>query len=93
MTNVIHVHIQEYMVTGVLMCVIVLENARSDELLYGPCTSAGPHFQANLDVYMHVCLGRAALPACRMPPPCVSPRAHISASCTLLMEQPVPSVP
>lgn len=60
------------MVTGVLMGVIALENARSDELLRGHCTSVCPHFQASLDIHMHVCLGIAALPVSPVPPPCAS---------------------
>lgn len=88
-----HVRIHGYMVTDVLMCAIGLENASSDELLCGHHHIAHqlcPHFQANLNIHMHVCIGRVALWLCPVPlPPC----AHISTSCTLLMELPIPLVP
>lgn len=31
-----------------------------------------PHFQANLNIHMHVFIGRVALRVCPVPPPCAS---------------------
>lgn len=42
--TIVHIHMQGYMVTGVLMCAIGLENASSNELLRGHYTSAVSSF-------------------------------------------------